>query len=94
MSILDFAKTEETQQGFIYTEEQLMARLKFFIGICLSLTLTGIVFVVLYSQIFLVKFPVVKQRCNLFNSSLVVVSFPVNTISSAGTGNFNPISFK
>ena len=36
----------------MYTEEQLMARLKFFIGVCLSLTLTGIVFVVLYSLIF------------------------------------------
>lgn len=36
----------------MYTEEQLMARLKFFIGICLSLTLFGIVFVVLYSLIF------------------------------------------
>jgi hypothetical protein len=36
----------------MYTEEQLMARLKFFIGICLSFTLVGIVFVVLYSIIF------------------------------------------
>jgi hypothetical protein len=36
----------------MYTEEQLMARLKFFIGICLSFTLVGIVFVVLYSLIF------------------------------------------
>ena len=39
----------------IYTEEQLMARLKFFIGICLALTLTGIVFVVLYSIIFITQ---------------------------------------
>lgn len=39
----------------IYTEEQLMARLKFFIGICLSLTLFGIVFVVLYSIIFVTQ---------------------------------------
>ena len=31
------------------------ARLKFFIGICLSLTLTGIVFVVLYSLIFVTQ---------------------------------------
>mgnify|MGYP000038145277 FL=1 len=38
--------------NLMYTEEQLMARLKFFIGVCLSLTLTGIVFVVLYSLIF------------------------------------------
>ena len=34
----------ENKPEFIYTEEQLMARLKFFIGICLSLTLFGIVF--------------------------------------------------
>lgn len=40
---------------FMYTEEQLMARLKFFIGICLALTLTGIVFVVLYSIIFVTQ---------------------------------------
>ena len=40
---------------YIYTEEQLMARLKFFIGICLALTLTGIVFVVLYSLIFVTQ---------------------------------------
>lgn len=39
----------------IYTEEQLMARLKFFIGVCLALTLTGIVFVVLYSIIFVTQ---------------------------------------
>lgn len=39
----------------MYTEEQLMARLKFFIGVCLALTLTGIVFVVLYSIIFVTQ---------------------------------------
>jgi hypothetical protein len=55
MSLFDFAKTEEQSQGFIYTEDQLMARLKFFIGICLALTLTGIVFVVLYSLIFVTQ---------------------------------------
>ena len=32
-----------------------MARLKFFIGICLAMTLTGIVFVVLYSLIFVTQ---------------------------------------
>ena len=46
---------ENKQPDFIYTEEQLMARLKFFIGICLSLTLFGIVFVVLYSLIFVTQ---------------------------------------
>ena len=45
----------ESKEPLIYTEEQLMARLKFFIGICLSLTLTGIVFVVLYSLIFVTQ---------------------------------------
>ena len=43
------------ERPFIYTDEQLMARLKFFIGICLALTLTGIVFVVLYSIIFVTQ---------------------------------------
>ena len=43
------------QPPVMYTEEQLMARLKFFIGICLSLTLFGIVFVVLYSLIFVTQ---------------------------------------
>ena len=41
--------------SIIYSEDQLMARLKFFIGICLALTLTGIVFVVLYSIIFITQ---------------------------------------
>ena len=38
-----------------YTTEELNARLKFFIGIVLGLTLFGIVFVVLYSLIFLTQ---------------------------------------
>jgi hypothetical protein len=46
---------ENNQPEHIYTEEELMARLKFFIGICLSLTLFGIVFVVLYSLIFVTQ---------------------------------------
>ena len=45
----------ENNQEFMYTEEQLMARLRFFIGVCLALTLTGIVFVVLYSIIFVTQ---------------------------------------
>ena len=45
----------EREPGFMYTEQQLMARLKFFIGICLALTLVGIVFVVLYSIIFVTQ---------------------------------------
>jgi hypothetical protein len=45
----------QNKDTFVYTDEQLMARLKFFIGICLSLTLFGIVFVVLYSLIFVTQ---------------------------------------
>ena len=46
---------EQIVETFVYTEEQLMARLKFFIGIVLTLTLFGIVFVVLYSLIFVTQ---------------------------------------
>lgn len=38
-----------------YTSEELQARLKFFIGVVLGLTLFGIVFVVLYSLIFVTQ---------------------------------------
>ena len=43
------------ENNVIYTEDQLMARLKFFIGICLAMTLTGIIFVILYSIIFITQ---------------------------------------
>lgn len=54
MNLLNKDKPKE-ETAFMYTEEQLFARLKFFIGICLTLTLTGIVFVVLYSIIFVTQ---------------------------------------
>jgi len=50
-----FHKEQTVENNVRYTEEELMARLKFFIGICLSLTLFGIVFVVLYSLIFVTQ---------------------------------------
>lgn len=58
MSLKDIftsSKPEVYREPVIYTEEQLMARLKFFVGVCLSLTLFGIVFVVLYSLIFVTQ---------------------------------------
>ena len=56
MNLDIFDKTEKKEEvAFMYTEDQLMARLRFFIGICLALTLTGIVFVVLYSIIFVTQ---------------------------------------
>lgn len=51
----NFKSEKPQQEQFLYTEDQLMARLKFFIGICLALTLFGIVFVVLYSLIFVTQ---------------------------------------
>ena len=53
--ILDRPVDNKPEPITMYTEEQLMARLKFFIGICLALTLVGIVFVVLYSIIFVTQ---------------------------------------
>jgi len=55
MQLMEKIELKEGKEMFIYTEEQLMARLKFFIGICLAMTLTGIVFVVLYSLIFVTQ---------------------------------------
>ena len=55
MNLNIFNKEEKQSENFMYTEEQLMVRLKFFIGICLALTLFGIVFVVLYSLIFVTQ---------------------------------------
>jgi hypothetical protein len=48
-------ENKQAEERFLYTDDQLMARLKFFIGICLATTLTGIVFVVLYSIIFVTQ---------------------------------------
>ena len=45
----------ELWSGDRYTTEELNARLKFFIGVVLGLTLFGIVFVVLYSLIFVTQ---------------------------------------
>lgn len=46
-----------------YTSEELHARLKFIIGVTLSFTLVGIVFVVLYSLIFVTQ-PIGVQSPN------------------------------
>ena len=46
-----------------YTEAELQARMRFIIGILLACTLTGIVFVVLYSLIFVTQ-PIDHQSPN------------------------------
>ena len=42
-------------KGPRYSNDELMTRLKVFVGVTLALTLTGIVFVVLYSLIFVTQ---------------------------------------
>jgi hypothetical protein len=74
-----------------YSEQELMARLKFFIGICLAMTLIGIVFVVLYSIIFVVQ-PLNAMSpidAKFFELIIPVATFLCGTLSGimlAGSG--------
>ena len=85
-------QTVENKQDFIYTEEQLMARLKFFIGICLSLTLFGIVFVVLYSLIFVTQplnaISPIDQK--FFELIVPIATFLTGTLSGIMLAGNNP----
>jgi len=82
----------ENKQDIIYTEEQLMARLKFFIGICLSLTLFGIVFVVLYSLIFVTQplnaISPIDQK--FFELIVPIATFLTGTLSGIMLAGNNP----
>jgi hypothetical protein len=82
----------ENNQDFVYTEEQLMARLKFFIGICLSLTLFGIVFVVLYSLIFVTQplnaISPIDQK--FFELIVPIATFLTGTLSGIMLAGNNP----
>ena len=82
----------ENKQDVIYTEEQLMARLKFFIGICLSLTLFGIVFVVLYSLIFVTQplnaISPIDQK--FFELIVPIATFLTGTLSGIMLAGNNP----
>ena len=74
-----------------YTEEELMIRLKFFIGICLALTLIGIVFVVLYSIIFVTQplNAISPVDSKFFELIIPIATFLTGTLSGimlAGTG--------
>jgi len=80
------------ENNIIYTEEQLMARLKFFIGICLSLTLFGIVFVVLYSLIFVTQplnaISPIDQK--FFELIIPIATFLTGTLSGIMLASNNP----
>lgn len=74
-----------------YTEEELMIRLKVFIGMCLSLTLIGIVFVVLYSIIFVTQplTAISPIDSKFFELIIPIATFLTGTLSGimlAGTG--------
>lgn len=74
-----------------YTEEELMIRLKVFIGTCLALTLIGIVFVVLYSIIFVTQplTAISPIDSKFFELIIPIATFLTGTLSGimlAGTG--------
>ena len=61
-----------------YTTEELNARLKFFIGLILGFTLFGIVFVVLYSLIF------VNQIADVIEVTLHIAQRKFNVLLTLG----------
>ena len=75
----------------LYTEEELMIRLKVFIGGCLALTLVGIVFTVLYSIMFVTQpLNAISPVDNKFFELIIpIATFLTGTLSGimlAGTG--------
>jgi len=73
------------------TEEEIMVRLKVFIGVCLALTLIGIVFVVLYSIIFVTQplNAISPIDSKFFELIIPIATFLTGTLSGimlAGTG--------
>ena len=83
---------ENNQVPILYTEEQLMARLKFFIGICLALTLFGIVFVVLYSLIFVTQplNAISPIDSKFFELIIPIATFLTGTLSGIMLAGNNP----
>jgi hypothetical protein len=75
-----------------YTAEELQARLRFTIGICLALTLSGIVFVVLYSLIFVTQ-PIGVQSPNdaeFFKLITPIATFLTGILSGIMLGPKSP----
>lgn len=85
------SKTKVSKPGERYTEQELMVRLKVFIGSCLAATLIGIVFVVLYSLIFVTQ-PLNAMSpidAKFFELIIPLATFLTGTLSGimlAGTG--------
>ena len=73
------------------TDNELMVRLKVFIGVCLALTLIGIVFVVLYSIMFVTQplNAISPIDAKFFELIIPIATFLTGTLSGimlAGTG--------
>ena len=75
----------------LYSEEELMIRLKVFIGACLAVTLVGIVFTVLYSIMFVTQplNAISPVDSKFFELIIPIATFLTGTLSGimlAGTG--------
>lgn len=73
------------------TDNEIMVRLKVFIGVCLALTLIGIVFVVLYSIMFVTQplDAISPVDAKFFELIIPIATFLTGTLSGimlAGTG--------
>jgi hypothetical protein len=55
MTVLNKIASRLIDEGRVYSTDELMARLKVFIGVCLTLMLMGIIFTILYSVIFVTQ---------------------------------------
>lgn len=88
---MNLFKQEPKSAARLYTEEELMIRLKVFIGGCLALTLVGIVFTVLYSIMFVTQpLNAISPVDNKFFELIIpIATFLTGTLSGimlAGTG--------
>ena len=91
LPVVEKEDSKRSKKGERYTENELMVRLKFFIGVCLALTLIGIVFTVLYSIMFVTQplnaISPIDQK--FFELIIPVATFLCGTLSGimlAGTG--------
>ena len=85
------SKPKVSKAGERYTEQELMVRLKVFIGSCLASTLIGIVFVVLYSLIFVTQpldaiSPIDEKFFELIIPLATFLTGTLSGIMLAGTG--------
>jgi hypothetical protein len=91
MKLPDQIRKKSQTNTFLYTEEELMIRLKVFIGGCLAFTLIGIVFTVLYSIMFVTQpLNAISPVDNKFFELIIpIATFLTGTLSGimlAGTG--------